>query len=239
VSAGPFPCVCLVTDRRQVSPDARTVAAEIAGLERWLDDAIDAGVDLIQIRERDLPASVLAACAARVLARARQGRTRVAVNDRVDVALAVGADGVHLPESGLPVAAVRALAPPGWTVGRSVHAVSEAAAEAHAGATYLLFGTVFPSTSKPPDAPVQGLKRLQAAVAASVAPVVGIGGITPERARLCAAAGAAGVAAIGLFLPEGRGDGAIGPVRATRALRAAFDGQARPASRFAFPIPPC
>jgi thiamine-phosphate pyrophosphorylase len=87
---------------------------------------------------------------------------------------------------------------------------------------YLMLGTMFPSASKPAGAPVQGLDVLTRATAATPVPVIAIGGIDPDRARECAAAGAAGVAGISVFLPEGRAAGALGPARATVALRSAL-----------------
>jgi thiamine-phosphate pyrophosphorylase len=221
------PCVYLVTDRRQLTPGARTTADEVLALERWLDEAIEAGVDVIQIRERDLEAAAIVALAARVVARAGGRATAVLVNDRADVARAAGAGGVHLPSAGLPAGRVRALGPEGWLVGRSVHGVDEAGGP-H-GADYLLFGTMFAGGSKPEGSPVQGLDRLARVVAVSTVPVVAIGGIDPARAGSCVAAGAAGVAGIGVFLPEGRAPGALGPARATIALRAAIAGAWRPA----------
>ena len=91
-------------------------------------------------------------------------------------------------------------------------------------ADYLLFGTVFPSQSKPAGTPAQGVDRLREAVQASRIPVLAIGGIDPARAGQCLAAGAAGVAGIGVFLPEGCALGAMGIRRAAEALRAAMAG---------------
>ena len=90
-----------------------------------------------------------------------------------------------------------------------------------AGADYWLFGTVFPTASKP-DVAAAGLEPLAALAASSATPVLGIGGITPENARACRQAGASGIAAIGAFLPEGTAPGALGVAAATRAFRAAL-----------------
>ena len=213
------PWVYLVTDRRRLSPAARTTAEEVGALEALIDEAIDAGVDAVQIRERDLEARDLQALVARVGARAR-GRTRVLVNDRADVALAAGVDGVHLRADGPPTADVRRLGPPAWIVGRSVHAVDEAGGELDAD--YVLFGTVFPGGSKPAATQFAGIGRLQDAVAARHGPVFAIGGVTPARAAEARMAGAAGVAAIGVFLPPGLAPEAMGARAAVRALRAAM-----------------
>lgn len=208
--------VHLVTSRRRLSPDARTIREEIAALDTWLDEAIDAGVDLIQIRERDLDARPLRQLVASVVARTRTTRTRVLVNDRADVARVANADGVHLPAAGLPVSDVRYLEPR-WTIGRSIHEADLSSIET--AADYLMFGTVFPSASKPAGSPVAGLEGLSRAVRSAPGAVVAIGGITPERARACVEAGAAGVAAIGLFLPPGRAPEALGIGPAVTALR--------------------
>ncbi len=215
----PIPAILLVTDRRRLSPDARTVTDETRALEAFLDVAVDAGVDAIQILERDLSAADLRAVTERIVARA-SGRTRVLVNDRADVALAAGADGVHLRSDGPPTNEVRRLGPRGWIVGRSVHSPVEAGGELDAD--YVLFGTVFSTGSKPEGAPVAGLSVLQEAVAARHGPVLAIGGITPARAAEARSVGAAGVAAIGVFLPPGLAPGALGVVAAVRALRAAL-----------------
>jgi thiamine-phosphate diphosphorylase len=231
----PAPCICLVTDRRHVAPDARTRAAEILALERWLDQALEADLDLIQLRERDLEARELLDVAARLVARRADRRQLIVINDRSDVALASGADGVHLRGDGPPVSSVRSLGGASFVVGRSIHHRDEP--REHDAADYLLFGTVFPGGSKGSDRgqtgvrprsdpgltpAAQGVEALGAAVRASRAPVLAIGGITPDRVRAVRAVGAAGVAAIGVFLPEGRGADALGPVRAAAALRAAL-----------------
>ena len=213
------PCVCVVTDRRRLSPDAKTTMEEVRALEAFLDEAIDAGADLIQIRERDLDAAVLRDLATRTADRAR-GRSRVVVNDRVDVALAAGTHGVHLRADSLPTSDVCRLAPPGWIVGRSVHTAEEAGGELDAD--YVLFGSVFAGGSKPAGSPVAGPERLQEAVAACHRPVLAIGGITAARASAARLAGAAGVAAIGVFLPAGLAPGSLGVRAAVAALRAAM-----------------
>jgi thiamine-phosphate pyrophosphorylase len=234
VSRLPVPCVALVTDRRRLSPEARTTRDQVSALERWLVDAIEAGVDLIQLRERDLDAALLRDLSRRVAARARGTATRVLINDRADVAEAAGADGVHLRADGPPAARVRALHA-GWVIGRSVHGVEEARG---ASEDYLLFGTVFASHSKPTGWVVGGLDGLREVVAASPVPVLGIGGIDPARARACAGAGAAGVAGISVFLPEGRAAGSLGVTRALEALRAAF-ASVQIHRALAFPPRPC
>ena len=179
---------CLVTDRRRADPVRQA---------RW---AAQSGIDLIQVRERDLEAAALAALVTEVLAATRSTLTRVVVNDRLDVALACGAGGVHLRGDSVPVSAVRGLVGAGFLIGRSVHRVDEV--EEAAGADYLIAGTVFPTASKPDSSgsqPLLGVEGLTALVRAARAPVLAIGGISDDRIGELAATGVAGFAAIGLF----------------------------------------
>jgi thiamine-phosphate pyrophosphorylase len=190
---------CLVTDRRRLSGASASVERARTLLLAQLENAVEAGVDLIQVRERDLDAADLAALAGDVVSLARGSRTRVVVNDRLDVALACGADGVHLRGDSIPALQARRLAPAGFLIGRSVHGVDEVPATE--GCDYLIAGTVFLSPSKDRRAPLLGLDGLRAIVCAARVPVLAIGGVTPDRFDEIAAAGAAGVAGIGLFLP--------------------------------------
>jgi thiamine-phosphate pyrophosphorylase len=193
----PRPVTMLVTDRRRFGRDHRdAVSAVVDQVER----AAAAGIDLVQIREREIDDRLLVALVERVLAAVAPTAARVLVSERVDVALAAGAHGVHLPADGLSARDARRLLPDGALVGRSVHSEREVRAAAQAGGCdYLVFGTVFPSRSKPDGHLVAGLEGLAAACRATELPVLAIGGVTVERADAIAAAGAAGVAAIDLF----------------------------------------
>ena len=164
--------------------------------------AIDAGVDVFQVRERDVASTVLARIVAAIVRMARGSSTRVVVNDRLDVALACEADGVHLPAESLPPVRVRAIAPPGFIVGRSVHSEGEASAMS-GSSDYLIAGTVWPTESKQGQTMVIGPSGLAAIVRASSVPVLAIGGVTLDRVAQAAQAGAAGVAAIGMFMGVG------------------------------------
>ncbi|HEX7085129.1 MAG TPA: thiamine phosphate synthase [Vicinamibacterales bacterium] len=216
--------LCLVTNRGRLArrlgltPDAALDAiAALAG------DAARAGVDLIQVREPGLEARELAQLVRAVIAAARPAGARIVVNDRLDVAMACGADGVHLKASSMPARAVRRLAPSPFLVGQSVHDPREVREAVEGGVDYLIFGTVFPSASKGPDWPLAGVAGLGEAVrAAAPVPVLAIGGVTPETAPLAAAAGAAGAAVIDALLPERI---PAGPALSGRvdALRRAFD----------------
>jgi len=160
-------------------------------------EAIHRGIALIQVRERDLDARPLARLVDAITALSRGTRTRVVVNDRLDVALACGADGVHLRGDSMLAAAVRRIAPPSFLVGRSVHGVPEAIAAGPVD--YLIAGTVFQTSSKPAGHPLIGMDGLRAIVTATSVPVLAIGGITLDRLGPVLAAGAAGAAGIGLF----------------------------------------
>jgi thiamine-phosphate diphosphorylase len=203
----------LVSDIRRACPAARTDRQLVAEATAWLADAIAAGIDLIQIREHDLEAAALRELTRAVVSLCAGTSTRVLVNNRADVALVAGAHGVHLRDDHWPATRVRALQP-SWILGRSVHDGTIAAS--HEAVDFVVFGAVFGSAGKP----ARGVDALRAVVTASPVPVVAIGGITPANATLATAAGAAGVAAISLFLPAGTAPGALGPWQAVSRLRA-------------------
>ncbi|HBY62236.1 MAG TPA: thiamine phosphate synthase [Solibacterales bacterium] len=181
-----------ITDRRQVGGGADTL---LANIERVL--AMD--VDFVQIREKDLTAGALYDLVTAVLALPRPPGARILVNTRLDVALAAGAHGAHLPAGSPPPAVWRALAPPGFLLGVSCHTEEELRAAEGEGADYALYGPVFKPLSKDDGRPPLGLDALAAGARAVRIPVLALGGITVENASACAAAGAAGVAAISLF----------------------------------------
>jgi len=218
VSPSVVPTLHLVTSRRRLAPDARTTRDEIAALDAQIDQAIEAGVDVVQIRERDLDAGLLRDLVAGAVARTT-ATTRIVVSDRVDVAVAAGAAGVHLPASGLSASRVRLVAP-ALLVGRSIHGQDRP--DDREACDYLMFGTVFASESKGEGSVGAGLDALRDAVRGVGRPVVAIGGVTPERAAACLTAGAVGVAAIGAFLPVGYARDARGVRAATDAFRAAM-----------------
>jgi thiamine-phosphate pyrophosphorylase len=212
--------ICLVTDRRRL---ARSAAADPGRRQCLLAQArfaVEAGVDLIQVRERDLEAAALADSVSELLTVTRGTATRVVVNDRLDVALACGAGGVHLRADSIPIAAARRLAPAGFLVGRSVHTAREAADASDAD--YLVAGTVFPSASKDLSHRLLGIDGLRAIVAATAVPVLAIGGISLAHVDAVAATGVAGIAAIGLFM-QSPGEAHDGGCAATD-LRALVSG---------------
>jgi thiamine-phosphate pyrophosphorylase len=221
--------ICLVTDRTRLAA-GRDASDRLVDLVTW---AARAGVDLIQIRERDLDARDLVALVRRCVAVTEGTRARVLVNDRVDVAVAAGASGVHLRGDSLTAAAARSLLPSGAWVGRSVHRVGEIEAVTQGGLDYLIFGTMFDTPSKAQGHPSSTLDQLAAACReASTAPnaqgspgipVLAIGGLTVERAPLVRRAGAAGVAGIGLFVPPPGQNGEHFLQTVVASLRRTFD----------------
>jgi len=183
--------LCLVTDRR-----VRPVVEQCR-------EAVRAGVDMIQVRERDLDGGRLASLVTELVRLTRGTATRVVVNDRLDVALACRADGVHLRGDSIPPGPARSIAPAGFLIGRSVHHEAEAKAVAP-DVDYLIAGTVFPTSSKPGLTECLGVEGLARICRSVSVPVLAIGGMTPDRLADVATAGAAGVAAIGLFATGNR-----------------------------------
>ena len=161
--------------------------------------AIERGIDFIQIREKDLDDRALFSLTRGALAHAIGTPCRVLVNGRADIALAAGADGVHLPSRGLQVKDIRKWAPDGFLIGVSVHTTAEIRRACAQGADYLLLGHIFPTPSKAGSGTPLGLRRLKIACSLASVPVLGLGGITPERIESVLRAGAAGVAGIRLF----------------------------------------
>jgi thiamine-phosphate pyrophosphorylase len=193
--AGPQsrPVICLVTDRHRLRPP------DTGALVRVTSSAAKAGVNLIQVRERDLDDRRLLALTRQIVAAARDQGAAVVVNDRIDVAIAGGADGVHLRADSVSPRRIRAIFPQKLLIGQSVHGAAEAVAAERAGADYLIVGTVYPTESKPEDAPLLGISGLEEVCRSVHVPVLAIGGITVDNAGRIAASGAAGIAAIRLF----------------------------------------
>jgi len=162
------------------------------------------GVDLVQVRESALPAASLLMRVREAIETTAGTSCRVLVNDRLDIALAAVAAGVHLRADSFPATRVRTLAPAGFIVGRSVHDPGEAAAVTReGGCDYLIFGTVFPSANKPPGHRAAGIPVLRDVCRATTLPVVAVGGITVENAPEVIRAGARGIAGIELFRDAG------------------------------------
>lgn len=189
-------------------------------VEALVEAVLAAGARWIQLRDKEATARDLAARARRLAERVRAAGGVFIVNDRLDVALAVGADGVHLGQDDLPAAEARRLAP-GLVVGVSTHSLDQARQAEGDGADYLALGSVYPTGSKP-GFELVGLETLRLVRPHVRLPLVAIGGITVERVSEVRAAGADGVAVIS----------AVGmardPAAATRAFVAALRGLSRP-----------
>ena len=204
------PLLCYVTDRRSlpgVAPEAW-----FSALVQKIEQVASAGVDWVQIREKDLSARELAALTRQILwstaSSTKRRGVRILVNDRLDVALAEHAGGVHLGEKSLPVQEAKRLvqssslqgsASGDFLFGVSCHSFEAAQVAESSGANYIFFGPVFATPSKAGFGAPQGLDRLAEVCRAVAIPVIAIGGITLQNAASCIHAGAAGLAAIRLF----------------------------------------
>jgi len=197
------PVVHLITDRRLVSDLPVRAAAALAGLPP--------GLCAIHLREKDLGGRALLELARALRRVCDAAGQRLLVNDRLDVALAAGADGVHLPSAGLPPGEARRLLGPGALVGVSCHSAEDVVRARDGGASFATFSPLWDTPSKRAYGAPLGLAPLRAAAALGL-PLVGLGGVTPARAAEARGAGAAGVAVIRAWL-EGPD-----PAAAVRAL---------------------
>ncbi len=195
-------------------------AARGRDLEAILDAVIAGGCRLIQLREKEWPSGRLLPLAERLAARCRPAGVTFIVNDRVDLALAAGADGVHLGQDDLPPRAARPLLRPGMILGRSTHSLAEARQARDDGADYIAVGSMFATATKP-DFQLVGPELVRRVRPETALPLIGIGGITPENAGEVIHAGGDGVAVISAVCS------AADPAAATRrfleAIRAARD----------------
>jgi thiamine-phosphate pyrophosphorylase len=203
----------LITDRRVVRNGDLVSACEESLA------AAPPGTIALQLREKDLPARELLQLALQLREICSRNGALLIVNDRVDVAIAADADGVHLPFDSIGVSMARKLLPPNRLIGVSTHSPPDVAGAAREGADFAVFGPVFDPISKPATDPPWGAKGLAAACRAGAIPVFALGGITPERARelLSKPDPPAGVAAIGAIF------GAESPAAATAAMLSALD----------------
>jgi thiamine-phosphate pyrophosphorylase len=197
------PHVYLITDRSVGGDLPARVTAALAGLPP--------GTAAVQLREKDLGGRDLLALARALRPRVEAAGQAFLVNDRIDVALASGAHGIHLPSRGIPPAEARRLLGPQAWIGVSCHAVEEVRRAREGGADFATFGPLFDTPSKRAYGPPVGLARLAEAAVLGL-PLVGLGGVDEARAPAVMAAGASGVAAIRAWLAT------ADPGRAVRAL---------------------
>ncbi len=203
----PAPCLMLITDRSRLRGRQ---------LDEVASQAVEGGVHAVQVREKDLSRAELFELAVPLHA-ALRGRALLLVNSRIDVALAVGADGVHFPERGLPPQQARNMAKDVCcTIGRSVHSAEAAVAAEADGADYVQVGTVFETASKP-GRPAASLSLVRDVRDAVGIPIIAVGGINASNAAGVIAAGADGVAVIGAITD------ADDPRQAARDLRREID----------------
>lgn len=195
-----LPLVHLITDRKLTRDLAARAAAALA--------ALPPGVAAVHLREKDLGGRELLALARSLLAVCRARGQLLIVNDRIDVAVAAGADGVHLPAAGVPVAEARRLLGPAALVGVSCHGAEDVARALAAGASYATFSPVYDTPSKQAYGAPVGVDALRAAARLGL-PLVALGGVTAARVSEVRAAGAVGVAAIRAWLVEDPPDAAV------------------------------
>lgn len=163
-------------------------------LKEIVDAAVAGGVNGVQLRDRSASAADLLETAER-LKKTIAGRALLVVNGSIEAVARARAEGVHLPEATRSVAEARRILGDDAIVGRSIHSVDEACVAEREGADYVVAGTIFASRSHPDEAPA-GIDFLRAVCESVSIPVIAIGGVTPENAGDCIAAGAAGVAVL-------------------------------------------
>ncbi len=182
---------CYITDRKILPPGVDLLGV----IARNLAD----GVQWVQIREKDLTARELYELVSLAAALPRPPASKILVNTRVDVALAAGAGGAHLPAASPSPKTWRPALPGGFVLGVSCHTIEELQTAEAEGADYAIFGPVFTPRSKATGFPAAGLSGLAAATRAVKIPVLALGGISEENAPGCIEAGAAGIAGISMF----------------------------------------
>ncbi|HUO35287.1 MAG TPA: thiamine phosphate synthase [Candidatus Acidoferrum sp.] len=197
------PVVCYVTGGVSLRTE-ELGPARVRDLREAIRRAVAAGADWVQIRERDLPGGELLRLTREAVEMANGRQVRIIVNDRLDVAVAAGAGGVHLGGQSLPVSEVSAWRGAGnaladFLIGASCHSEVEARAAERDGADYIFFGPVFATPEKLSFGPPQGLEKLREACRSVKIPAIAIGGVNAENAEECLRAGAAGIAAIRMF----------------------------------------
>jgi thiamine-phosphate pyrophosphorylase len=184
-----------ITDRKQLAGDS---VRQITVLKERVRAAFSAGIDYVQIREKDMPARELAGLVQALAELPEKRNCRLLVNDRLDIARSCGADGVHLPADSLPPSDVRRFVGNNFIIGVSCHNTEEVKRAGASGADYVLVAPVFDTASKPGMKPM-GLAALGDICRDSPVPVLALGGVSTDNALSCVQAGCKGVAGIRLF----------------------------------------
>ena len=193
------PIIYLITNG-ETNLQTTPASQDFLQILRLIESAVSAGIDLVQIREKNLNSRVLFQLAASASQISKGSQTRVLVNDRVDIATAAGADGVHLTTRSLPAEVVRQTFGAEILIGVSTHSLPEAAVAREQSADFVVFGPVFETPGKDrygEGAGLPELKRVTGALAGF--PVLALGGVNVERSKASFEAGAQGVAAIRMF----------------------------------------
>ena len=198
----PRPYLCLVTDRSLCPADE---------LSERIEYAVKGGVNLVQVREKDLEDNEVAILTKRIKP-AIHDKAIITINTHINAAVSSGADGIHLPEDFMSVKEARNLLPPNMIVGKSVHDLSNAIFQSQNGSDYIILGTIFPTSSKP-GANTLGLSMVTEISSKVTCPLLAIGGINPTNARSTISAGADGVAVISSILIDSN------PEKAARTLK--------------------
>ena len=207
------PISYLITDGRTTS-DTGPASAEFTRLFVLVGECVEARISLVQLREKQMRPRVLYQLARRAVELTRGTATRLLINDRVDIALAAGVDGVHLTTRSLDPLVVRNIAPRGFLIGVSTHTLAEAHAASASDADFAVFGPVFDTPSKQSYGAPVGLEALrEAARAVAPFPLIALGGITRATIPQVMGAGARGVAAIRLFSDESQLDAIANELR--------------------------
>ena len=187
-----------ITDRHQCAP---TPLADV------VSELLAAGVTAVQLREKDLSGTELVELARPIAELCRNYEAKLFINTSTDIALEIGATGVHLPENAAPVTETKAHANNDLYVGCSVHSLDAAERREAEGADFVTYSPIYPTTSKPGYGPAVGITSLAAVAEGVKLPVFALGGITPARVAACLTAGASGVAVMsGVMSPTSAGE---------------------------------
>ena len=185
------PYACLITEGRT---DPQNFSSEKPKILSIIREAVSDGVPLIQVREKAIPARLVFDLVSEAVAIATRTETLILVNNRTDIALAAGADGVHLPGNSIPADVIRKLVPENFVIGVSAHTLEESVSASTSGADYVFLGPVFATPGKDRLTGVEGLRSVCDELGNF--PVIGLGGVDKNNYRRVIEAGAAGVAAI-------------------------------------------